>query len=79
MKGGKLMKKKQKKKLAKLIIKAITAIALLISAIAQLIQALNLYKPLTNKALLVKTTEERERNLPILCNNSITHISLKEK
>lgn len=41
MKGGKLMKKKQKKKLAKLIIKAITAIALLISAIAQLIQALN--------------------------------------
>lgn len=73
------MKKKQKKKLAKLIIKAITAIALLISAIAQLIQALNLYKPLTNKALLVKTTEERERNLPILCNNSITHISLKEK
>lgn len=35
------MKKKQKKKLAKLIIKAITAIALLIRAIAQLIQALN--------------------------------------
>ena len=41
MEGGKLMKKKQKKTLAKLIIKAITAIALLISAIAQLIQALN--------------------------------------
>lgn len=41
MKGGKLMKKKQKKKLAKLIIKAITAVALLLSAIAQLIQALN--------------------------------------
>lgn len=35
------MKKKQKNKLAKLIIKAITAIALLISAMAQLIQALN--------------------------------------
>lgn len=44
MKGGKLMKKKQKKKikkLVKLIIKAITATALLISAIAQLIQATN--------------------------------------
>lgn len=43
MKGGKLMNKKQKKKLkklAKLIIKAITATALLINAIAQLIQAL---------------------------------------
>ena len=35
------MKKKQKKKLAKLNIKAITAIALMISAIAKLIHALN--------------------------------------
>lgn len=41
MEGGKLMKKKQKKKLAKLVIKAITALAMLIAAIAQLIQALN--------------------------------------
>ena len=33
----------------------------------------------TQLITLVEITEERERNLPILCNNSITHISLKEK
>ncbi len=66
------MKKKQKKKLAKLVIKAITALAMLIGSNCPANTS-------TQLITLVEITEERERNLPILCNNSITHISLKEK